>query len=333
MLSFIPYCKPQYILLLLATVVQCCKRQLLCLIVLILFFQGRSAAQDPILPATNLGLVNSFDGVVGKPGFVYQAYAQAFQTRKVIGDKGQSSSAGLKVNSLLQMNQFIYLTPVQLLGGNLAFTVLIPIVQITAFNESGSTPSVNPGVLGDIVQGTAIQWSGKKLFSKLFSHRAELDFNFPIGSYDKRYNINTSAHAYGIGAYHAFTLMLSQRISVSARNQFNYNTQILGQKDKAGAYYNGNYTIDFAIKKNFRILAAAYLLNQLNQDSFNGDSHYYQNQMGIRNTKERVLGYGAGLAYLTRGGTFLEIKTFFETAAINRIIGYRPTLRVAVPIH
>ena len=308
------------------------KRQFsLSLIFVLLSFVG-SAAQDPVLPATNLGLVNSFDGMVGKPGFVYQGYGQVFQTRKVVGDEGQSVSAGLKVNSLLQMNQFIYLTPAKFLGGNLAFTVLIPIVQISAANESGPAPLVNPGVLGDIVQGTAIQWSDRKLFNRPFSHRAELSFNLPVGSHHMRYNINPSAHAYGIGAYHAFTLMLSKKVSFSARNQFNYNTRILGQKQKAGAYYNGNYTIDLAVKPNLRILAAGYLLNQLNQDSFDGDSRYYQNQMGIANTRERVIGYGAGLTYFTKGGTFFEIKTFFETAAINRVVGYRPTMRVVVPI-
>ncbi|MCF2517164.1 hypothetical protein [Dyadobacter sp. CY351] len=90
----------------------------------LLSFAG-SAAQDPVLPATNLGIVNSFDGMVGKPGFAYQGYAQVFQTRKVVAGQGQAVSPDLKVNSLLQLNQFIYLTPLKLLGANLAFTLYV----------------------------------------------------------------------------------------------------------------------------------------------------------------------------------------------------------------
>lgn len=313
--------------------IQKLERQFYLSILMVLLSFAGSAAQDPVLPATNLGMVNSFDGMVGKPGFVYQGYAQVFQTRKVVAGQGQVVSPGLKVNSLLQMNQFIYLTPLKLLGGNLAFTVLVPIVQIAASTGTGPAPSVNPGVLGDLVQGTAIQWSGKKLFDKPFSHRAEVDFNLPVGSFDKQYNINPSAHAFGISLYHAFTLMLTRKVSISSRNQINYNARLIGQKQKAGAFYNGNYTIDLAIRPSLRILAAAYLLTQINHDSFEGNNRYYQTQMGIANTKERVLGYGAGLAYFTQGGAFLEIKTFFETAAVNRVVGYRPTLRIAVPIY
>ncbi|MET1055090.1 MAG: transporter [Pedobacter sp.] len=86
--------------------------------------------------------------------------------------------------------------------------------------------------------------------------------------------------------------MLSDQLSVSSRNQFNYNGQIIGQKAKAGAYYNGNYSIDYSLIKSFRIEAAGYVLQQLRQDSFDGKKSYYQKSYGIDNTKERVFAYG-----------------------------------------
>ncbi|MCF2443351.1 hypothetical protein L0657_05235 [Dyadobacter sp. CY345] len=125
------------------------ERQFFFPIVMVLLSFVGSAAQHPALPATNLGMANSLNGLAGKAGFIYQGYAQLFHTRKVVAGKGQSASPGLKVNSLLQMNQFIYLTPAKLFDGNLAFTVLVPIVQISASAENGHAPLVNPGVLGD----------------------------------------------------------------------------------------------------------------------------------------------------------------------------------------
>lgn len=291
------------------------------------------SAQDPVLPASNLGMSNVFDGFAGKPGFVYQGYAQLFQTQKITGDRGEDLNSDLKINSLLQMNQFIYLTSVKVLGANLSFTVLIPVVQLHASNPSGPSPSVNPGVLGDITQGTALQWSERKLFGKPFSHRVELALTLPVGSYDQKYNINASAHAYTFSAYHAFTLMLSDKFSISSRNQLNYNTRIMGQLAKAGAFYNGNYTIDYAVVPGLRAAAVGYFLAQLNQDSYDGSSSYYQQQMGIADTREKVFGYGAGLAYFAKSGALFELKAFFETAAKNRAEGYRPTLRVLIPLN
>jgi len=227
-------------------------------------------AQDPALPPTNLGLANVYDGMAGKPGFVFQGYAQYFQTHRLNNGSGNNTQSNLKVNSLLQMNQLIYLSPIKFLGANLGFTILVPIVQINASNLNGAAPNVNPAVLGDLVQGTALQWSGRKLFGKVFSHRVEFDVNLPVGNYDSRYNINPSPHLWAYSVYHAFTMVLGNRTSLSSRNQFNYNANFIGTKARAGAYYNGNYSIDYTISPGFKIEAAAYYLTQINQDSYDG---------------------------------------------------------------
>lgn len=299
---------------------------------LITFVLTKSYAQDPALPPTNLGLANVYDGIAGKPGFVFQGYTQFFQTHQLNDGAGRNTHSDLKVNSLLQMNQLIYLSPVHVLGGNLGFTILVPIVQINSSNTGGSAPSANPGILGDVVQGTAVQWSGKHLFGKPFSHRVEFDINLPVGSYSSQYNINASSHLWAYGVYHAFTLMLNDRISISSRNQFNYNSHIIGQKGKPGSYYNGNYSVDYSILKSLKVEAAAYYLTQFNSDSYDGNKQYYLENYGITNTKERVFGYGPGLAYFAPNGVLVEAKVFFEASAKNRFEGTRPTLRLAIPL-
>jgi hypothetical protein len=289
-------------------------------------------AQDPVLPATNLGLSNVYDGVAGKPGFAFQGFDQAFQTRAFYNQAGKRSPSDLKINSILIMSQMLYISPVKVLGGNLGFTVLVPIVQINSSGVSGQAPTTNPGVIGDPLAGVAVQWSNRKLFGKPFSNRLEFDVSIPVGNYDSRYNVNPSAHLWNYEAYYAFTIMLNSKISVSSRNQLNYNAQIIGTEDKPGAFYNGSYSVDYSILPAFKVEAVAYFLQQFNQDTHSGDNHYYQDQFGIYNTKERVLGIGPGVAYFTPGGVLFEAKAFFETAAQNRFAGARPTLRIVVPL-
>jgi hypothetical protein len=289
-------------------------------------------AQDPVLPATNLGLANVFDAISGKPGLVYQSYIQFFQTNAFYDQDGNKSPSDLKINSLLQMNQLIYLSPVKVLGGNLGFTILVPIVQINSTSPSGPAPSTSSAVLGDPLLGVAAQWSGKKLFKKSISHRLEFDVSIPAGSYSRRYIINPSAHFWNYELYYTSTIMLNKVISVSARHQFNYNSHIINEKAKAGTFYNGNYSVDYAVLPTFRIAAVAYFLQQVNQDSYDGDNHYYQDQFAIHNTKERILAYGPGISYFTPRGVFFEVKVFFETAAKNRFSGTRPTMRMVIPL-
>lgn len=293
---------------------------------------GKTWAQDPVLPPTNLGLANVFDGIAGKPGFLYQGYAQLFQTSGIYNAQGHKMATDVKINSLATLHQFIYLSDIKVLSGNLGFTAIVPIAQISASGGGSNTPAANPKAWGDVITGTAVQWSDRKLLGKPFSHRTELDISWPVGAYSSQYAINPSAHLYSVGMYHAFTLMLNKQFSLSARNQFNYNTSVIGTKAKPGSFYNGNYSIDYSLLPALKIEAVAYFLGQLNQDRYDGRSNYYATQYGITNTRERVLGYGPGLAYFFPGGGLMEVKGFFETAAKNRPAGFRSTLRVAVPL-
>jgi len=293
---------------------------------------GHISAQDPVLPPTNLGLANVFDGIAGKPGFLYQSYVQVFQTRDIYDQHGNKGPASLKINSVATLHQLIYLSRIRVFSGNLGFTVILPVAQVSASNAGGVAPSVNPKAWGDPILGTAVQWSDKKLFGKAFSHRTELDVSLPLGAYNTAYNINPSAHLFSFGLYHTFTLMLDQKFSVSSRNQVNYNTHIIGTKAQPGTFYNGNFSVDYAILPSLRIAVATYLLAQFNQDRFDGHSDYYAAQYGIINTRERVVGYGPGLAYFLPRGGLIEAKGFLETAVQNRPAGFRPTLRAAIPL-
>ena len=300
------------------------------LVVLVITSQVR--AQDPVLPGTNLGLANVFDGVAGKPGFYYQSFVQAFQTLASYDEAGHKSPSSVKVNSLLEMNQFLYLSPLKVLGGNLGVTILVPLLQINSANKGGAAPTANPGVLGDPLLGVAVQWSDRRLLGKSFSHRLELDLNIPAGNFDSAYTINPSAHLWNYEMYYAFTIMLNKEMSVSNRNQLNYNAHIIGSQAKPGAFYNGNYSIDYSIVPAFKVEVVAYFLTQFVQDSYGGDYHYYQDRFGIYDTKERVFGCGPGVAFFSTRGIDVEGKVFFETAAKNRFAGTRPTLRIAVPL-
>jgi len=291
-----------------------------------------SEAQDPGLPATNLGLTNMLDGTAPPPGFYYQNYTQIYKVKGFYDSESKRTAADLKVNYLLSLHQLIYLSKVRFLKGNLEFTAMLPLVKLSAESDAGKTPAVNPGVMGDMTFGAGIQWSGKKLFNKNFHSRYEMDLTVPSGSSDSRYTINPSARFYTLSTYYAFTYFLNDRFSISTRNQLNYNFNRTGTKSKAGAFYNVNYAIEYTLVKTLRAELAGYYLKQLVQDSFDGNHHYYQDNFRLLNTYERTFAAGSGLSYLTTGGIFMEAKVLFETSAQNRFEGTRTSFRIALPL-
>ena len=300
-------------------------------VVLIIAVTATVSAQDPVLPPTNLGLASVYDGMAGKPGFVYQGFFQAFATRAYYDQDGKKTPLDIKINSVLLMNQVLYLTPIKVLSGNLGFTVLVPIVQISS-SSAAAAPTTNTGALGDPITGVAIQWSDKQLFGKPYSHRLEFDLGVPLGNFNSRYAINPSAHLWSYELYYAYTIMLNKKMSISTRNELNYNSDIIGSKAMPGAFYNGCYSIDYSILPSLKIEAVSYYLKQLVQDSYNGDHHYYQDQFGITDTKERVFAFGPGLAFFSPRGVIFEGKVFFEMDGQNRFVGTRNSLRVTIPL-
>lgn len=297
--------------------------------IVMILFATNAKAQDPSLPTANLGLANIADGVTPGPGFYYANFTQIYQANSFRDGQGNKIPTNLKVNSYFTVHQVVFLSKIKVFDGLLGFTAFLPIVRISATNPGGPTPPVNGGSLGDIIVAPAIVWENKKLFNHPYYHRAELDFFLPTGSYNSADAINPSAHLYTFSAHYTFTYFFNPGLSFSARNHINYNTKIIGTDIRPGMFYNVNFSLEKTIYKTLRAEACGYFLTQLNQDSNNGNSHYYQDVDGIINTKERVLGIGPGLAYLANQRLVLEGKVFFETAVLNREQGIRPAMQLS----
>jgi hypothetical protein len=289
-------------------------------------------AQDPKLPATNLGLSNLRDGSPPGTGWFFQEYVQSYTPHKNVGPRGETTG-GDKISSLLSMNQIIYVSGAKIADGNFGFTVLLPIAKITASNLSGKGPSINPGVLGDIITGPFIQWFDKRLFNMKIDHRFEFDVISPIGSYNEKYNINPSSHLFSLTPNYIFTIYPTERFSLSMRHIFNYNFKQIGKVSRPGMSYNFNYSLEYLLTKSLNIEIAGYYLTQLEQDSYMGSADYFQNLYQLADTRERVFAYGPGIGYVTPTGLAFELKTMWEGAVRNRSQGLRSTLVMAYRLH
>ncbi|MET3981865.1 hypothetical protein ABIB62_004481 [Mucilaginibacter sp. UYP25] len=231
------------------------------------------------------------------------------------------------------MTQIIYTTKQVVTDGLLGFTFLVTNVKISASGTTGSLPAVNPGLLGDIIVGSSVQWSDRHIFNMNYSSRFETDLTLPTGAFDRKYQINSGSHLVTITSYYAFTLSPSARFAISMRHMVSYNFKDIDTDTRRGASYNANYAFEFELAKNLRLELAGYYIFQLFQDSKNGDSHYYQDRYGILTTKERAFAYGPGFSYVTPKGLLIELKSMWETASRNRPEGVRSALLMAYKLY
>ncbi len=294
-----------------------------------MLLSSNANGQDPSLPAANLGLANITDGITPGPGFYYANFTQLYQGHSFRDGQGRKIQTNLKVNSYFTIHQLVFLSKIKVLNGLLGFTAFLPVIRISATNAGGPTPTVNNGALGDIILAPAVVWENKKLFNHLYFHRAEIDVFVPTGSYNKKDMINPGAHHFTFSAHYSFTYFFNKSFSFSSRNHINYSTDIIGTDVRPGMFYNANFSLEQTIYKTFRGEICSYYLKQLNEDTNNGKSHYFQDTYGVISTKEQVLGIGPGLAYLANQRLVLEGKVFWETAVRNRQQGVRPAMQLS----
>lgn len=296
------------------------------LMILLILIPILSWGQDPILPPTNLGITNLQDGSAPAPGWYYMQYVQVYQTNEAKNEMGNAIADAPHVNSILAMQQIVHISNKNLFGGKVGFTIIVPIVGLTATNNQETNLTTNPNPVGDIVVGPLIQWFNKKLFTLDYNHRFEIDLGIPTGANSAAYDLNPGSNLYRLSAHYTFTLAPTQNLSFSMRNHINYFFKYRDSPVQSGMSYNFNYSAEYKILKNTYIEIAGYYLRQFEQDSYNGNHQYYQGNFGISDTREKVFAVGPGLGYITPSGLFIEVKALKEYYAQNRAEGYRATL-------
>lgn len=302
-------------------------------IVLLAMFPLASFSQDPHLPPGNLGLTNLQDGKPPSPGWYYLQYVQIDQPDKIRDGHGKTIDGALQVSSLIALQQVVFISKKHFLGGNAGFTTIVPLVKLSSNGTSGATPSINPSPLGDLVAGPLVQWFNRKLFGMAYSHRLEVDVAMPTGGYHSIYDINPGARVWRVFPHYTFTLSPVKKLSFSMRHHLNYYFKGIGTDDRPGITYNFNYSAEYAITRSIFVEAAGYYLNQLEQDTHDGDHSYFKHKYGIADTREEVFAYGPGVGFVFPAGLFIEIKAMKEAAAQNRSEGWRGTLALSYKLN
>ncbi|MEO9804239.1 MAG: transporter [Reichenbachiella sp.] len=292
-------------------------------------------AQNLAQPPGNFGLTTVLDGSPPGPGIFFMEYLSHYSgsLRDPDGNEVKPNTTdAIDISSTLLLNQFVWISNKQILGGNFLANVVVPIVII---DSKSPYDLVGKNGLGDITIGPGIQWFNKKLFGIPYFHRVELDFIIPIGSHDfggGATPINAGSKFFTFQPYYSQTLMFSPALSVSLRHHLSFNgkyTEVPNLDLRVGNFYHLNYSVDHIIGKGrfqpgtsgeTRLGVQGYFGTQLNDDT--------ANDVDIPDSKESVFAIGPQIHHLTKKGLMLEFKVAFETVAKNRPKGIRSTFRI-----
>ena len=278
----------------------------LCVLVLSCGSAVQSQTQHPSEPTVNLGDTSFLDGVAG-PGLMVEE----------IGD----ASSSHPVNAISGLTHIAWLSNKRVLGAWYGAEVVGALAHVNA-GALGAT-----GGIGDLtVSPVILQWKDRNVGSFSIAQRVVLDFDLPVGAYDRKANVNLSSHAFTVHPYYAVTLFPTKRLETSWRVHYLWNGTnhappfASGAKStQAGQAVHFNATVAYTLSHGFSAGANGYFFKQVTAPKMNGAS--------VPNSPEQVGAIGPGVVW-DQGPCLFYLNVYHEVGAVNRPEGNKIVLRV-----
>ena len=287
---------------------------------------GYAPAADYVhLPPVNLGVTNFQDGIAF-PGLIVAEFIGYYHAGQFNDHQGDKIPGSNEITTLSATTQIAYLSKVRLLGGFVGAEIILPLVDID-MNTSFSPKDRERGVGDLIVNPFALQWTDHKLFGMPYFHRFLFSIALPTGDYDRNRAVNAGSNIFSINPYYAFTIIPTDKLELSARLNYLWNSKNdepfvrMGAEDiQPGQAFYANYAASYEVVKDVRLGINGYFLQQLTEDKVDGHSQ--------SDSKERVFGIGPGIQF--RGNMVsLHLNGYFETGAENRPEGAKVIFRIS----
>jgi hypothetical protein len=192
--------------------------------------------------------------------------------------------------------------------------------------DIASQPQARGRAVGDLsVNPFILQWNDQKVFGRPFFGRFDFAMVVPTGQYDSSRSLNIGNNVLSLNPYYAFTIFPTDKLEVSARLHYLWNSQndnpyegLDASSVQPGQAFHANLAISYEVMKGLRLGINGYALQQLTDDKMNGNS--------LPDSKERVFGIGPGLVY-SKDKWWIYLNSYFEIGAENRPEGMKVVLR------
>ena len=232
--------------------------------------------------------------------------------------------AGAEVTAVLDLASFLWVTPVDILGGDLALVATIP------FGWQEVEGSIGPASLdddiftfGDPVLGTFVGWHANN-----FHWQTGVTVNVPIGDYREGSLANISFNRWAADVYGAATWFDPEiGLDLSSALGITFNGENPKTDYRTGTEFHWEWAITQNITDRFSAGLAGYYLDQISGDSGSGAR--------LGDFEGRVAAIGATVGYTFQVGIVpiaARLKFFHEFDVTNRLKADTAFLTVAMPL-
>ncbi|WP_087748625.1 SphA family protein [Acidovorax sp. T1] len=247
-------------------------------------------------------------GALPPPGTYGLLYANHYQADRFNDGQGNSAIPGFKVRADVLVGRVVHMTGTTLLGGQLGFYGVLPLVKLKV-QAAGASDSRTG--FGDIEAASLLAWHGPQWHTA-----AALAVVLPTGSYSATRMANPGNNITTLRPVVVASYLTESGLDLSTKLTYSINRKNSDTDYKSGQYLHADFNAGMRVAPAWQVGLQGYLIHQTTDDRQNGIT------AGPDGNRTRVLALGPALRWQTSpAAPSVELRWLKEIRARNHTKG------------
>jgi len=262
------------------------------------------------------GNENYLVGAMPPPGTYSLVYAGYDHLTKLRDKDGNVVPVAFDVKATAFAPRFVWVTDTQILGGQLAWHVILPLLNVDV-HVAGAGSSKSG--LGDVAFGPGLGYHVSDKLHYVFA----VDVNAPTGSYDKNRMANLSRHYWNLEPLFTMSYVQSSGVNADIKAMYDFNAENTATKYKSGQEFHMDYALGWGFGNGWVAGVGGYVYRQTTDDKLNGAA--------VADAKGSAAGFGPSIKYDGGKGFFITAKYQKDFSVKNRAEGNGLKVKFSIP--
>ena len=264
-----------------------------------------------------MGAENYLSGALPPPGWYAQVYSEHYAANDLKGNNGHSEAVDFRLRANVIAPRLVWVTPQTVLGANLAFQAIAPLVDLSVTVNGNRDHRAG---LGDMIFGPALGYHYSDKFHAVYA----LDIIAPTGQYDKDHQANIGRNYWAAEPVAAFSYIDPDGPNMDIKLMYDFNAKNPATHYLSGQEAHADYDLGWGMGNGWVVGIGGYLYHQVTDDRQDGER--------VADSKGRAVAIGPSIKYASPAGWFVTAKWQQETEVRNRPEGNAYWLKLTYPL-
>jgi hypothetical protein len=265
------------------------------------------------------GVENFLSGAMPGPGFYPIVYGTSYRATALRDNDGHDISAavgGFRAQVTGVVPRFVWVTDQQVLGGQLAFHTIVPLLNVDV--RVGPNQNSNTGI-GDLNFAAALGYHP----SDKLHYVLAFEVNAPTGGYDRNDVANIGRSYWNVEPLIAISWIQPRGLNADVKLMYDYNFRNKDTDYRSGQELHADYAVGWGLGNGWVFGAGGYLYRQVTDDKQAGRT--------VRENRGRAFAIGPLVKFQSKSGWFVMAKYENQYDVRNRSDGGAFWVKTIVP--